>query len=196
MYTQTATHQEFMALIKPHRKSLDNTAFRLTRNTIEAEDLLQETFYKAYKAFDQYQENTNFRAWIFKIMVNTYITGYRKTVRRPQNISYENMEDFQLYQNASVDASAYDSFFPNFDKDLFEDEIKNALEKLPYYFRIVVLLWDIEEFSYQEIANMIDIPVGTVMSRLHRGRALLRNRLSKYARSRGYTLDISNVNPN
>jgi len=115
MYTQTATHQEFMALIKPHRKSLDNTAFRLTRNTIEAEDLLQETFYKAYKAFDQYQENTNFRAWIFKIMVNTYITGYRKTVRRPQNISYENMEDFQLYQNASVDASAYDSFFPNFE---------------------------------------------------------------------------------
>jgi RNA polymerase sigma-70 factor (ECF subfamily) len=196
MYLQTVTHQEFIALIMPHRKSLENTAFRLTRNEIEAEDLLQETFYKSFKSFDQYQKNTNFRAWIFKIMVNTYITGYRKSVRRPKNVSLENMEDFQIYHNTSLDSESFESYNQNFDGELFEDEIKNALEKLPYYFRIVVLLSDVEEFSYQEIANMIDIPVGTVMSRLHRGRALLRNRLSKYARSKGYVPDPENMNLN
>jgi RNA polymerase sigma-70 factor (ECF subfamily) len=122
-------------------------------------------------------------------MVNTYITAYRKSVRRPLNVSYEELEDFQLYQNVSGDSDVFDNSAASFDGDVFEDEIKTALEKLPYYFRIVVLLCDIEEFSYQEIANMVDIPVGTVMSRLHRGRALLRNRLKKYAGTKGYTIN-------
>jgi RNA polymerase sigma-70 factor (ECF subfamily) len=124
-------------------------------------------------------------------MVNTYITAYRKSVRRPQNVSYEDLEEFQIYQNVATGSDVFDASFPNFDGDVFEDEIKTAMEKLPYYFRIIVLLCDIEEFSYQEIADMVDVPIGTVMSRLHRARALLRNRLKKYAVSKGYTTDVS-----
>lgn len=196
MQIQTATHHEFMALVKPHRKSIENTAFRLTRNAVDAEDLVQETFYKAYKAFGQFKENTNFRAWVFRILVNTFITAYRKSRRRSQDISYDIMEDFQIYHDADGDKDSFDSFFPDFGEEVFVDEIKNALEKIPYYFRIVVLLSDIEEFSYLEVADMIDAPIGTVMSRLHRGRALLRSRLKNYARSKGFVYNSNEINHN
>jgi RNA polymerase sigma-70 factor (ECF subfamily) len=175
---------EFNALVKPFLKSLENTALRLTKDSVEAEDLLQETFYKSYKAFGSYERNTNFKAWIFRILMNTYITAYRKAVRRPQKVRYEDVEDFMPSQNPVNDSSTFDIYSPDF--GIFEDELKTALEKVPYYFRLIVLLSDVEEFSYQEIAEMLNIPVGTVMSRLHRGRSLLRTKLTKYAKAKGY----------
>jgi RNA polymerase sigma-70 factor (ECF subfamily) len=180
---------EFKELLKPHLRSLENTAFRLTRNQLEAEDLLQETFYKSFKAFGQYERNTNFRAWIFKIMVNTYITAYRKAVRRPQKVSYDDLEDYHFYHNDAFEPDGMNALHPGFWDENFDDEVKSALEKLPYYFRLVVLLCDIEGFSYQEISHMLNVPVGTVMSRLHRGRSLLRNKLSRYARTLGYYIN-------
>jgi RNA polymerase sigma-70 factor, ECF subfamily len=186
MNYNTPTHREFNALINPHLKSLKNTAYRLTRSEEEADDLMQETFFKSFKAFGQYERNTNFRAWIFKIMVNSYITAYRKMVRRPQKVSYDDLEDYHFYQNDAFNTETANVMTPGFTDDHFEDEVKGALEKLPYYFRIIVLLCDVEGFSYQEISNIINIPVGTVMSRLHRGRSLLRRRLTKYAQQKGY----------
>ena len=175
---------EFNALVKPFLKSLENTALRLTKDSVEAEDLLQETFYKSYKAFGSYKRNTNFKAWIFKILMNTYITAYRKAVKRPQKVSYNEVEDYGLYQNPVTSDTSLDVYNPDF--GIFEDEMKVALEKVPYYFRLIVLLSDVEEFSYLDIAEMLSIPVGTVMSRLHRGRSLLRTKLTKYARQKGY----------
>jgi len=186
MSYHTPEHNEFNTLVNPHLKSLKNTAYRLTRDELEAEDLMQETFFKAFKAFGQYERNTNFRAWIFKIMVNTYITAYRKMVRRPQKVSYDDLEDYHFFQNESYINETPNVMSTGFTDDHFEDEVKTALEKLPYYFRIIVLLCDVEGFSYQEISNIINIPVGTVMSRLHRGRSLLRNKLTKYALQKGY----------
>ena len=186
MSYNSPAHQEFNALINPHLKSLKNTAYRLTRSEEEADDLMQETFFKSFKAFGQYERNTNFRAWIFRIMVNSYITAYRKMVRRPQKVSYDDLEDYHFYQNDAFETEATNVMKPGFTDDHFEDEVKGALEKLPYYFRIIVLLCDVEGFSYQEISNIINIPVGTVMSRLHRGRSLLRRKLTKYAQQKGY----------
>jgi len=191
MITLKQVHADFNALIQPYIKSLQNTAKRLTKNLIEAEDLLQETLYKAYKSFNQYKQDTNFRAWIFKIMINTYISSYRKSVRQPIKISYEDLEEYQLYQYMKDESEVFDT--PNYfiSDELFEDEVKEALEKLPYYFRLVVLLSDIEGFSYQEIADIVKTPLGTVMSRLHRGRSLLRNKLKKYAKNKGYALSAN-----
>lgn len=175
---------EFNTLVKPFLRSLANTAFRLTRDNLEAEDLLQDTFYKSYKAFGNYEHNTNFKAWIFKIMMNTYITNLRKTVKRPQKVSYDDSADYSTERSTVFTDNSFTTYHP--DLEFFEDDIKTELDKLPYYFRLAVLLSDVEEFSYQDISTMLKIPVGTVMSRLHRGRSLLRAKLTKYARKRGY----------
>lgn len=193
MLNQDNNHKEFSELTKPYIKSLKNTAFRLARNEQESEDLLQETLYKAYRGFSSYKPNTNFRAWIFKILVNTYLTHYRKMVKQPQKISYGEVEEFYLYQKSENESDYYSNSPENISEESFGDEIKTTLNKMPYYFRIVVTLYDIEGFSYKEISNMINIPVGTVMSRLNRGRGLLRQKLRRYAREKGYIVD-SNFN--
>lgn len=185
MNQQTAAQREFNALVEPNLKSLKNTAYRLTRNEIESEDLLQETFLKAFRAFGSYQRNTNFRAWVFKILINTYISAYRKMVRRPQKVSYEDLEDYQLYQKSLNEENTAFSVESEYE-DYFVDEVKSAIEKLPYYFRLVLLLSDIEGFSYHEISEILNIPIGTVMSRLHRSRSLLRKKLRRYASEFGY----------
>jgi RNA polymerase sigma-70 factor (ECF subfamily) len=189
MLEKHEVNSTFNDLVKPNVKSLQNTARRLTKNILEAEDLYQETLFRAYRFFDHYQQNTNFRAWIFKIMTNTYISSYRKAVRQPANISYDDMEEYQLYQNAEDESRLFDSDTSALAEEMFEDEVKEALEKIPYYFRLVVLLSDIEGFSYQEIADIVKTPLGTVMSRLHRGRSLLRNKLKKYAKDKGYAFN-------
>ena len=177
---------EFSKLIKPHMASLLSTANRMARNQHDAEDLVQETMYKAYRALDQYQDNTNFRAWVFRILVNTFITAYRKAVKAPQRISYEDLEDFNLYKKIEpVDSSQVESK-DDMLENYFEDDVKTALENLPYQFRLVVLLCDVEGFSYNEIATIIDSPLGTVMSRLYRGRKLLQRLLWNYAKNKGY----------
>ena len=177
---------DFSSLIRPHTTSLLSTANRMTRNKNDAEDLVQETFYKAFRALGQYQNNTNFRAWIFRILVNTYITAYRKSIKAPQKVSYDDLEDFTLFKKMKpLDTSSVVE-----KKDLiennFEDNVKTALENLPYQFRLVVLLCDVEDFSYNEIAEIIGSPLGTVMSRLYRGRKLLQRMLWNYAKDKGY----------
>jgi RNA polymerase sigma-70 factor (ECF subfamily) len=189
MSHEKKNHKEFTELTKPYMKSLKNTAFRLARNEEESEDLLQETLFKAYRGFASYTPNTNFRAWIFKILINTYLTHYRKMVRQPQKVSYGEMEEFYLYQKSDNSTSYHSESPEEVSGEMFGDEIKETMDKMPYYFRIVVTLYDIEGFSYKEISNMINIPVGTVMSRLNRGRSLLRQKLKRYAREKGYIVD-------
>ena len=178
---------------------VDNYADKLFRYALSrisdpviCEDLVQETMYKAFRAFDQFQRNTNFRAWAFRILVNTYITAYRKAIRQPTKISYDDLEEFYLYKKLDESLSLQENSKEDFLENLFEDDVKDALENLPYQFRLVVLLCDVEGFSYNEIANIIDAPLGTVMSRLYRGRKLLQRYLWGYAKKRGYVLDDNN----
>lgn len=194
MLEKNKIHREFTELTMPYMKSLKNTAYRLARNEEESEDLLQEALYKAYRGFGSYQPNTNFRAWIFKILVNTYLTHYRKKVKQPQKVSYGEVEEFYLYQKSDDNSDYHLNSPEEVNGELFGDEIKDTLDKMPYYFRVVVTLYDIEGFSYKEISKMINIPVGTVMSRLNRGRSLLRQKLKRYAREKGYLVD-SDANP-
>jgi len=181
--------KEFAELIEPHLSSLYNTALRMTHNQHDAEDLVQDTLYKAYRALEQFQKNTNFRAWIFRILVNTFITSYRKAVREPQKVSYDDMEEFFLYKRLDETVAMQEVPKEEFLENLFDDDVKEALDNLPYQFRLVVLLCDVEGFSYNEIAEIIDAPLGTVMSRLYRGRKLLQRHLWNYAKERGYISD-------
>jgi RNA polymerase sigma-70 factor (ECF subfamily) len=185
----TDNQREFSELIEPHVSSLYSTALRMTRNQNDAEDLVQDALYKAFRALDQYQRNTNFRAWVFRILVNTFITGYRKAIKQPQKVSYDDLEEFFLYKRLDETISIQESNKEEFLENLFDDDVKEALEALPYQFRLVVLLCDVEGFSYNEIANIIDAPLGTVMSRLYRGRKLLQRQLWNYAKKRGYISD-------
>ena len=164
---------------------LYSAALRMTRNASDAEDLVQETFLKAYRSFAGFQEGTNLRAWLFRILTNTYINVYRAKQRRPIETDLDDVEDLYMYRRIgalqSSSRSAEDQMF-----DLFtDDEVKQSLEELPENFRLPVLLADVEGFAYREIAEMLDIPIGTVMSRLHRGRKAMQKRLFDYAQARG-----------
>ncbi|NIA31687.1 MAG: sigma-70 family RNA polymerase sigma factor [Actinobacteria bacterium] len=165
--------------------SLYSTALRLTRNTEEAEDLVQDTYLRAYRFFDKFQLGTNFKAWIFKILTNTFINKYRKMVRTPQQVQLEKVE-FGLENENLGDASEWSGFDEANYAELFDDDIKSALSQLSEEFRMVILLADVESFSYKEIAEIIERPIGTVMSRLFRGRKMLQKVLEKYARREGY----------
>jgi RNA polymerase sigma-70 factor (ECF subfamily) len=180
---------EFSKAIEPHLTSLYNTALRMTRNQHDAEDLVQDTLFKAYRAIDQFKKDTNFRAWIFRILINTFITGYRKSIKEPQKISFDDLEEFYLFKRLDETTELQEVSKDDFLENLFDDDIKSALESLPYQFRLVVLLCDVEGFSYNEIAEIIDAPLGTVMSRLYRGRKLLQRYLWNYAKQRGYIGD-------
>lgn len=185
----TEKQKEFSNLIDPHLSSLYSTALRMTHNQNDAEDLVQDTLFKAFRALDQFQKNTNFRAWVFRILVNTFITAYRKAIKQPQKVSYDDLEEFFLYKRLDETVSLQETSKEEFLENLFDDDVKDALESLPYQFRLVVLLCDVEGFSYNEIANIIDAPLGTVMSRLYRGRKLLQRQLWNYAKTRGYITD-------
>jgi len=189
----TERQLEYESLINPHLTSLYSTALRMTHNENDAEDLVQETMFKAFRAFDQFQRDTNFRAWVFRILVNTYITAYRKAVKQPTKVSYDDLEEFYLYKKLDESISLQETAKEDFLETFFDDDVKEALENLPYQFRLVVLLCDVEGFSYNEISNIIDAPLGTVMSRLYRGRKLLQRYLWGYAKKRGYILDESNA---
>src|SRR5437870_10992837 len=154
----------------PLMSSLYTAALRMTRNPADAEDLVQETYLKAYRAFGSFQEGTNLKAWLYRILTNTYINSYRAKKRRPEQSDIEDVEDLYLYrrlgglEGATAGQSAEEQVLEHFT----ETEIKEALESLPEQFRIAVLLGDVEGFSYKEIAEILDIPIGTVMSRLDR----------------------------
>jgi RNA polymerase sigma-70 factor, ECF subfamily len=167
--------------------SLYSAALRMTRNPQDAEDLVQETYLKAYRAFPGFQEGTYLKAWLYKILTNTFINSYRAKRRRPEETDIEDVEDLYLYrrlastESGDVSRSAEEDFLDRFT----DDEVKTAVESLPEAFRIAVILADVEGFSYKEIADIMDVPIGTVMSRLHRGRRALQKALAQFGLERG-----------
>jgi RNA polymerase sigma-70 factor (ECF subfamily) len=170
-----------------YTKQLYAAAMRMTRNPADAEDLVQETFLKAYRAYDSFTAGTNLKAWLYRILTNTYINKYRKASRRPDEVDLGNVEDLYLYRRIGSEESV-EAARTTEDRvldGLVESDIKKAVEALPENFRIPVLLADLEGLSYQEIADILDIPIGTVMSRLHRGRKAMQKALWEYASKRG-----------
>src|ERR671939_535659 len=167
--------------------SLYSAALRMTRNAADAEDLVQETYLKAYRAFDSFQEGTNLKAWLYRILTNTFINSYRSRKRRPEQSDLDDVEDLYLYRRlGGLEAAAAGRSAEEELLDIYTDEeVKRALEELPEQFRMAVMLADVEGFSYKEIADILDIPIGTVMSRLHRGRKGLQKRLWEFAVEHG-----------
>jgi RNA polymerase sigma-70 factor (ECF subfamily) len=182
-----ADQARFTELAMEHMQALYTAALRMTRNPSDAEDLVQETFLKAYRAFGGFEEGTNLRAWLYKILTNTFINSYRAAKRRPEKADVEDVEDLYLYhrlgqlQPATIGRSAEEEVL----ESITDDEVKAAIESLPDAFRIAVLLADVEGFSYKEIADITEVPIGTVMSRIHRGRKALQKALLQYALERG-----------
>ena len=174
-----------------YARQLYSAALRMTRNPADAEDLVQETYLKAYRAYDSFEAGTNLKAWLYRILTNTFINKYRADSRRPKQSELGEVEDLYMYRRISMgdSAAASRSTEERVLDGLVEEDVKRAVEELPENFRIPVLLADLEGFSYKEIAEILDIPIGTVMSRLHRGRKAMQKRLWDYAEQRGLLPD-------
>lgn len=199
--TAVATAEQLRSLFEaqalPFLDQLYAAGLRMTRNPADAQDLVQETFIKAYSAFGQFTQGTNLKAWLYRILTNTFINSYRKKQRDPYQGTIDDLEDWQLggavsttsmsSTNRSAEAEAIDH--------LPDSAVKDALQSIPEDFRLAVYFADVEGFSYQEIADIMKTPVGTVMSRLHRGRRLLRDLLTDYARERGIATGVSPRRP-
>jgi RNA polymerase sigma-70 factor, ECF subfamily len=176
-----ADRERFVEQALEYMPALYSAALRMTRNPADAEDIVQETYLKAYRAFGGFEEGTNLRAWLYRILTNTFINAYRARQRRPDERDLDEVEDLYLYRRLGAlegaGRSAEDEMM-----DLFtDDEVKAAMESLPEQFRIAVFLADVEGFSYKEIAEILDVPIGTVMSRLHRGRKAMQKALFQFA---------------
>lgn len=182
--------KSFDAGALPHMDALLRTALRMTKNTNDAEDLVQETYVKAYRFWEKFEPGSNARAWLFKIMTNVFINEYRSKSRTPIAVNVDDLDDNFLYGQLATSAPADDPEKKLFAK-IFDDDVKRAIENLPDDFRLVVVLSFIEGFSYQEIAEIADLQLGTVKSRLHRGRKLLQKELLDYAIKNGFIKDTA-----
>ncbi len=185
--TNALKQQEFKKEALPHADFLYNYALRMTYNRDDAQDLVQETYLKAFRFWESYEKGTNIRAWLFRIMKNAYINRYRKEKKEPETVEYQEVENFYnvIRSSTSENTDLQEAVFSN----LMEDDVANAIAALPEDFRTVIILCDIEELTYEEVAAFVDCPIGTVRSRLHRGRKLLRAQLLDFARSRGYVME-------
>lgn len=179
--------EDFKAEMIPHLDSLYNFALRLTTDPIDAEDLVQETIVKAFRFFNSYEKGTNAKAWLFRILKNSYINIYRKKSKQPHQVDYDEVSTY--YETVRSEQSDTTDMEDIMYRDMLDDQVTRALQQLPEDFRTVVLLCDVEGFTYEEIANMLDVPIGTIRSRLHRGRNLLRVELQEYADKKGYHND-------
>lgn len=179
--------EDFQEEIIPHLDAMYNFGLRLTSDPNDAEDLVQDTIVKAFRFFSSYEKGTNAKAWLFRILKNSYINKYRKESKQPSQVDYDEVSSF--YETIRADRTNTSDLEDRMFRELIDDDISNALEQLPEDFRTVVLLCDVEGFTYEEIANMLDVPIGTIRSRLHRGRNLLKAELVEYAEDRGYQPD-------
>ncbi|KPP99539.1 MAG: ECF-type RNA polymerase sigma 70 factor [Bacteroidetes bacterium HLUCCA01] len=179
--------QDFRAEMIPHLDALYNFALRLTTDPTDAEDLVQDTIVKAFRFFNSYEKGTNAKAWLFRILKNSYINNYRKKSKQPHQVDYDEVSTY--YETVRSEQSDTTDMEDIMYREMLDDQVTRALERLPEDFRTVVLLCDVEGFTYEEIANMLDVPIGTIRSRLHRGRNLLRTALVEYADKKGYNLD-------
>ncbi len=186
--TTADDRERFQALAEAHLDGLFGAALRLTRNRTRAEDLLQETFLRAWRSFHTFQPGTNARAWLYKILMNAYIDSYRKATREPEVVDQEDVDEFYLYTKVQESEDFRRAGNPEevLLARLMDADVKGALDSLPDTFRQVVVLADIEGFAYKEIAEILGIPIGTVMSRLHRGRRQLQVKLWEYAKRAHY----------
>ncbi len=189
MSSVNTREQEFSRIAFEHMDAIYSTALRLARNEQDAEDLVQDTYMRAFRFFDKFEPGTNFKAWLFKILTNTFINSYRKKTRQPQRVDFDKVS-YALPEEEKTDNHVKESsprnFNPELYRKLFDDQITDALDRLTDDFRLVVVLCDIHGFSYKEIADIIGTPIGTVMSRLSRARKILQKILEEYAAKEGF----------
>jgi RNA polymerase sigma factor (sigma-70 family) len=183
-YTEKEKREIFDHEFLPHINSMYNFGYRLTLDRDDAKDLVQDTYFKAFRFIESFQKGTNAKAWLFRILKNSFINDYRKKVKEPNKVDYQEVE--QYYNSEDVDRQITPDLRVDALKDMIGDEISNALNALDVDFRTVIILCDLEGFKYEEMAKILDIPIGTVRSRLHRARQLLKEKLSEYAKSMGY----------
>ncbi|MCK5126433.1 MAG: sigma-70 family RNA polymerase sigma factor [candidate division Zixibacteria bacterium] len=188
---QKELRKRFEAEAMIHIDALMRTARRMTRNEDEAEDLVQEAMLKSYRFFEKFEQGTNCKAWLFKIMTNIFINNYRSKAKAPQSLAFDDIDDSFLFGQLAKTKNVSDPEAEFFSK-IFDDDVKNAINLLPEDFRIVVMLSFIEGFAYQEIADITNLQIGTVKSRLHRGRKLLQKNLWDYALKNGYVKEPQN----
>lgn len=183
-YTEKEKQELFANEFMPHISSMYNFGYRLTLDADDAKDLVQDTYLKAYRFIESFQRGTNAKAWLFRILKNSFINDYRKKSKEPSKVDYQEVESY--YNSDDVDRQITPDLRVESLKDMIGDEISNALNSLDVDFRTVIILCDLEGFKYEEMAKILDIPIGTVRSRLHRARNLLKEKLSEYAKSMGY----------